>query len=139
MVDERVGRDVLDEREHVGDRDALLVGDVGNSESEQLPTSAVVTPCWGCGSHAGSQNTCGSRCVCRSRKPGATTAPDASSSGSPSGARSVVDLGDAAVVDADVGAETGRAGAVDDGATADEEITGVGGHGKRMPLVAPAG
>ena len=33
------------------------------------------------------------------------------------------DLGDAAVADPDVGGDAGRAGAVDDGAAADEEIT----------------
>ena len=49
------------------------------------------------------------------------------------------DLDDAAVVHAHVGPHAAGAGAVDDVAAADEEITGVGGHGKRMPLVAPAG
>jgi N-acyl-D-amino-acid deacylase len=34
----------------------------------------VVTPCWGFGSQAGSQKSCGSKWVCRSRKPGVTTA-----------------------------------------------------------------
>src|SRR5205807_4163149 len=34
--------------------------------------------------------------------------------------------------DADVGGDAGPAGAVDDGAAADEEVTCVGSHGKRM-------
>ena len=54
---------------------------VGNNDNEQLPTRAVVTPCWGLGSQAGSQNICGSRWVWVSMKPGVTTAPEASSSG----------------------------------------------------------
>ncbi len=79
-------RDVLDERE--GLAPSRRPAGIGASDSEQLPITTVVTPCWGMGSRAGSQNSEASKCVWLSTKPGARTPPSRSSCASPSGRRS---------------------------------------------------
>ena len=83
--------------------------------------STVVTPCCGIGSHVGSQNSVGSKCVCESMNPGATVAPPASSTRSPAAREVGCDLGDDTLGNADVSPLRRRAGPVDDLTAADEE------------------
>ena len=64
-----------------------------------------------------------------STKPGVTSRPSASTL-APAGAVDRADLGDAPAVDRDVGGAAGRAGAVDDGAAADDQVV----LGHRNPL-----
>ena len=132
VVDQRVGRHVLDEREHVGDRDALLVGDREQRQravAHQRGRDAVL------------------RLRVARRVPEhlrVEVRVEVDEAGGDDGAGGV-ELGFA------VGGEArrrsrrcgrrapgrrpcdaGTAGAVDDGAAADEEITCMGCHGKRM-------
>jgi hypothetical protein len=53
-------------------------------EKPQLPATTVVTPWYDDGLSSGSQNTCASKWVWMSMKPGATAHPDASTSTVPS-------------------------------------------------------
>ena len=60
----------------------------GASDSEQLPISTVVTPCSMQGVARRSQQICGSKCVCTSMNPGASTLPRASMTRAPAAGRS---------------------------------------------------
>ena len=57
---------------------AVPSGFTGASDSEQLPITTVVTPCSSDGVANPSQQSCGSKCVWMSMKPGLTTRPVAS-------------------------------------------------------------
>ena len=87
----------------------------------QLPTMTVVTPCVIFGSILGSASTIWSSCVWTSMKPGATISPATSITSASGGDQAGADRGDAVAVDAHVGDEPVRAGAVDDGAAAEQE------------------
>ena len=84
----------------------------------QLPTTTVVTPWLIFGSICGAASTIWSSCVCTSMKPGATILPLTSMHVGVARRQVGADRDDAIALDAHVGGEARRAGAVDDGAAA---------------------
>ena len=89
----------------------------------QLPTTTVVTPCDILHSmHAGPHSTARSSCVCASMKPGASALPVATISRSALPAPRSPTAAMRSPVDADVGGEARRAGAVEDGGVADDQV-----------------
>ena len=96
-------------------------GRAGAKPMPQLPTTAVVTPCQHDGVRCGSQVAWPSKWVCTSTKPGVTSSPSASRT-----RRALLadpaHLDDAAVRHRDVGLHRRAAGAVDDGATPDQQV-----------------
>ena len=93
----------------------------GASAKPQLLITTEVTPCQHEQLPSGSQATCASMWVWPSMKPGETISPSASMVRC-GRRRDLADLDDAAVLDADVGAEARLARAVDDGAAADDKV-----------------
>ena len=119
---------------------------IGASVSPQLPESWVVNPWWRWLASAPSTNSEPSEWPCGSMNPGVTTRPvdveDEPDLAVRSTTAEVADREDPVAEDADVGAPARRAGAVDDGPAAEEQVErGHAGHGAtsdRPPRRHPA-
>ena len=119
---ERLDRHVFDVAEDV-DEQLARSARTGARESEQFPSSTVVTPCCGMGSAPGSQNNDGSRCVWVSMNPGVTSVPTRRSQVRRRGVGRRRSPRCARPVHARRRGACGTAGAVDQRAAVDQQIT----------------